>query len=239
MSAAPSPIRVAIVDDLDMVRTGFRLILEHEDDITVVAEAADGQEAIDMCQSRLVDVVLMDIRMPGVDGIEATKAITALENGPKVVILTTFGLDEYVTEAVQSGASGFLLKDASADDLVEAVRVVVRGDAVLSPSITRMVLRQAREAVLPPIRTDVHGIAELTDRERDVLEQLAAGLSNAEIAEALFLSEATVKTHLGRVLSKLGVRDRVQAVIVAFEAGIGRPQSRLPRPDLGWSPDHQ
>lgn len=223
MNAADAPIRVAIVDDLDMVRTGFRLILEHEDDLTVVAEGTNGREAIELCRDRLVDVVLMDIRMPGVDGIEATKAIVAMDNGPKVVILTTFGLDEYVTKAVQAGASGFLLKDASADDLVEAVRVVVAGDAVLSPSITRVVLRQAREAVLPPIRNDVKGIADLTERELEVLEQLAAGRSNAEIADALFLSEATVKTHLGRVLTKLGVRDRVQAVIVALEAGIGRP----------------
>ena len=216
-------IRVAIVDDLGMVRTGFRLILDNEDDITVVAEATNGSEAVELCRKRLVDVVLMDIRMPELDGIAATTRIMELDEPPRVLILTTFGLDEYVTEAIQAGASGFMLKDASADDLVDAVRVVAAGDAVLSPAITRMVLKQARGAV-PPARRDVPGIDDLTERELDVLRQLAAGRSNAEIAEALFLSEATVKTHLGRVLTKLGVRDRVQAVIAAFEAGIGRPE---------------
>ena len=206
-----------------MVRTGFRLILDNEDDISIVAEAADGAEAIELCRNRLVDVMLMDIRMPGMDGLQATETIMTLPDPPKVVILTTFGLDEYVTSAIQAGASGFLLKDSSADDLVEAVRVVAAGDSVLSPAITRMVLQQARGAVLPEPKTDVPGIDELTEREREVLEQLALGRSNAEIAEALYLSEATVKTHLGRVLSKLGVRDRVQAVIAAFEAGIARP----------------
>lgn len=218
-------IRVAIADDLEMVRTGFRLILEHEDDITVVGEATNGLEAIELCRGRLVDVVLMDIRMPELDGISATRSIAELPDGPSVIILTTFGLDEYVTEAIQAGAAGFMLKDASADDLVSAVRVVASGDSVLSPAITRVVLSQARGAVLPPTRDDVHGIADLTERELEVLQQLAAGHSNAEIADALFLSEATVKTHLGRVLSKLGVRDRVQAVIAAFEAGIGRPDA--------------
>jgi len=217
-------IRVAIVDDLEMVRTGFRLILEHEEDITVIGEATNGSEGIDLCRDRLVDVVLMDIRMPELDGISATRSIVELAEGPQVLILTTFGLDEYVTEAIQAGAAGFMLKDASADDLVDAVRVVAAGDSVLSPAITRMVLSQARGAVLPPTRDDVPGIADLTERELEVLQQLAAGRSNAEIADALYLSEATVKTHLGRVLSKLGVRDRVQAVIAAFEAGIGRPE---------------
>lgn len=215
-------IRVAIVDDLDMVRTGFRLILDNEADITVIAEAANGREAVELCRNRLVDVVLMDIRMPELDGIAATTQIVELDDAPKVVILTTFGLDEYVADAIRAGASGFMLKDASADDLVEAVRVVAAGDAVLSPAVTRMVLKQARGAV-PPARREVPGVEDLTERELDVLRQLAAGHSNAEIAEALFLSEATVKTHLGRVLTKLGVRDRVQAVIAAFEAGISGP----------------
>lgn len=218
-------IRVAIVDDLEMVRTGFRLILEHESDITIIGEATNGREAVELCRDRLVDVVLMDIRMPELDGISATRLIEEMAGGPSVLILTTFGLDEYVTEAIQAGAAGFLLKDASADDLVNAVRVVAAGDAVLSPAITRLVLSQARGAVLPPTRADVPGIDDLTERELEVLQQLAAGRSNAEIADALYLSEATVKTHLGRVLSKLGVRDRVQAVIVAFEAGIGRPDA--------------
>jgi len=217
-------IRVAIVDDLEMVRTGFRLILEHEADITIIGEATNGREAIDLCRDRLVDVVLMDIRMPDLDGISATRAIVEMVDGPAVLILTTFGLDEYVTEAIQAGAAGFMLKDASADDLVDAVRVVAAGDSVLSPAITRMVLNQARGAVLPPERDNVPGIADLTERELEVLQQLAAGRSNAEIADALYLSEATVKTHLSRVLAKLEVRDRVQAVIAAFEAGIGRPE---------------
>ena len=217
-------IRVAIVDDLEMVRTGFRLILDHEDDITIIGEATNGREAVDLCRDRLVDVVLMDIRMPELDGISATRSIVEMADGPAVLILTTFGLDEYVTAAIQAGAAGFMLKDASADDLVNAVRVVAAGDSVLSPAITRMVLTQARGAVLPPTRTDVAGIDDLTERELEVLQQLAAGRSNAEIADALYLSQATVKTHLGRVLSKLGVRDRVQAVIAAFEAGIGRPE---------------
>lgn len=217
-------IRVAIVDDLEMVRTGFRLILEHEKDITIIGEATNGREAIDLCRDRLVDVVLMDIRMPELDGISATRSIVEMTDAPAVLILTTFGLDEYVTEAIRAGADGFMLKDASADDLVDAVRIVAAGDSVLSPAITRMVLAQTRGAVLPPTRDDVAGIADLTERELEVLQQLAAGRSNAEIADALYLSEATVKTHLGRVLSKLGVRDRVQAVIAAFEAGIGRPE---------------
>ena len=207
-----------------MVRTGFRLILEHEADITIIGEATNGREAIDLCRDRLVDVVLMDIRMPDLDGISATRAIVEMVDGPAVLILTTFGLDEYVTEAIQAGAAGFMLKDASADDLVDAVRVVAAGDSVLSPAITRMVLNQARGAVLPPERDNVPGIADLTERELEVLQQLAAGRSNAEIADALYLSEATVKTHLSRVLAKLEVRDRVQAVIAAFEAGIGRPE---------------
>lgn len=215
-------IRVVLVDDLDMVRTGFRLIIDNEDDMTVVGDATNGNEAIEVCRTRRVDVVLMDIRMPELDGLAATRAVLELPEPPRVIVLTTFGLDEYVTEAIRAGASGFVLKDASADDLVDAIRAVHAGDAVLSPAVTQVVLDQAREAVLPAAR-EVPGIDQLTDRERDVLEQLATGCSNAEIAEALFLSEATVKTHLGRVMTKLGVRDRVQAVIAAFEAGIGRP----------------
>jgi len=216
------PIRVALVDDLDMVRTGFRLIIDNEDDMTVVADATNGVEAIEVCRTRRVDVVLMDIRMPELDGLAATRAVLELDEPPRVIVLTTFGLDEYVSEAIRAGASGFILKDATADDLVDAIRSVAQGDAVLSPAVTQTVLRQARDAVMPASR-EVPGMDDLTSRERDVLEQLAAGCSNAEIAEALFLSEATVKTHLGRVLSKLGVRDRVQAVIAAYEAGIVTP----------------
>lgn len=217
-------IRVAIADDLDMVRTGFRLILDNEDDMVVVGDATNGVEAIELCRRHRVDVILMDIRMPELDGLAATRSILDLPDPPLVLILTTFGLDEYVTEAIQAGASGFLLKDASADDLVEAVRAVAKGQAVLSPAVTRLVLDQAKGAVLPARKRAVPGIEDLTDRERHVLQLLATGMSNAEIAGELYLSEATVKTHVGRVLTKLGVRDRVQAVIAALEAGIGRPE---------------
>ena len=213
------PIRVVLVDDLDMVRTGFRLIVDNEDDMSVVGDATNGKEAIEVCRTRRVDVVLMDIRMPELDGLAATRAVLELPEPPRVIVLTTFGLDEYVTEAIHAGASGFVLKDASASDLVDAIRSVAAGEAVLSPAVTKAVLEQARTAGAPR-RTEVPGIDQLTERERDVLEQLAAGCSNAEIAEALFLSEATVKTHLGRVMTKLGVRDRVQAVIAAIHAGI-------------------
>ncbi len=216
-------IRVVIADDSDMVRTGFELIVEHEDDMSVVGTASTGIEAIEVCRTRRVDVVLMDIRMPDLDGLAATESVLGLPDPPEVLILTTFGLDEYVTEAVRVGASGFLLKDGSADDLVAAIRAVAHGDGALSPAVTRIVLQQMKDVAMPPPTAEVPGIAELTDREREVLEQLTRGRSNAEIAERLFLSEATVKTHLGRVLTKLGVRDRVQAVIAAFEAGIGRP----------------
>lgn len=217
-------IRVVLVDDLDMVRTGFRLIVDNENDMVVVGDATNGREAIDVCRTRRVDVVLMDIRMPELDGLAATRAVLELPDPPRVIVLTTFGLDEYVTEAIRAGASGFILKDASASDLVDAIRAVAAGDAVLSPAVTQAVIKQARDAVLPVVRK-VPGIDQLTEREREVLEQLAAGRSNAEIAEALFLGEATVKTHLGRVMTKLGVRDRVQAVIAAFEAGISRPDA--------------
>jgi DNA-binding NarL/FixJ family response regulator len=216
-------IRVAIVDDSDMVRTGFGLIIDNEDDMTIVGTAEDGLDGVELCRNRRVDIVLMDIRMPKLDGLAATKRILALPEPPKVLVLTTFGLEDYVVEAIGAGASGFLLKDASADDLVAAVRAVAAGEAALSPAVTRFVLDQARRAGVPVARADVPGIDQLTDRERDVLVQLTLGRSNSEIAEALFLSEATVKTHLGRVLTKLGVRDRVQAVIAAFQAGIGDP----------------
>lgn len=213
-------IRVAIADDLEMIRAGFELIIENEPDMTIVASVANGNEIIETCRSRQVDVVLMDIRMPELDGLAATEQIMAQSDPPRVVILTTFGLDEYVSRAIVAGASGFLLKDASAGDLVDAVRAVAAGEAAIAPSLVRAVFDQARSSL--GVR-DVPGIDELTDRERQVLEELAAGRSNAEIAERLYLSEATVKTHLTRVLSKLGVRDRVQAVIAAFTAGIAQP----------------
>ena len=215
-------IRVVLVDDLDMVRTGFRLIIDNEDDMVVVGDATNGNEAIEVCRTRHVDVVLMDIRMPELDGLAATRAVLDLPEPPHVIVLTTFGLDEYVTQAISVGCSGFLLKDATADTLVEAIRRVADGDAVMAPSLLRTVFDNARTTLRAQ---SVHGIDDLTERELDVLKHLATGMSNAEIAEQLYLSEATIKTHITRILSKLGVRDRVQAVIAAFTAGIADPGS--------------
>lgn len=217
-------IRVGIADDLEMIRTGFELIVDNEDDMTVVASVGDGLAIIDACRSRRIDVVLMDIRMPELDGLAATERIMAEPDPPHIIILTTFGLDEYVSSALVAGASGFLLKDASADDLVGAVRSVIDGEFAISPSLVRAVVDQVRSGDARRQPDSVPGVEELTEREREVLEQLASGRSNAEIAAALFLSEATVKTHLSRVLAKLGVRDRVQAVIAAFVAGVAEPE---------------
>lgn len=218
-------IRVLLVDDQELVRTGFRMILQTEPDLTVVGEAGDGREALRWLEANHCDVVLMDVRMPELDGVEATADVVARADGPKVIILTTFDLDEYVFAAIRNGASGFLLKDTPADDLVDAIRVVAAGDALLAPSITRTLIEQFQagaatgvvESAPPP------GLADLTEREVEVLIELAKGRSNVEIGEALFVSEATVKTHVGRVLSKLGVRDRVQAVVLAYESGLVRP----------------
>jgi DNA-binding NarL/FixJ family response regulator len=215
-------IRVAVADDQELVRTGFRVILESEPDIEVVGEAADGREAIEVAHQRAPDVVLMDVRMPHLDGLEATRRIVAgAEEGPRVLILTTFDLDEYVYEALRSGASGFLLKDGPAEQLVSAVRVVARGEALLAPRITRRLIaefsRTGRPGV-PPDRLD-----GLTARELDVLKLVARGLSNAEIAGELYVAETTVRTHLGHILTKLGLRDRVQAVVLAYETGLVRP----------------
>ncbi len=215
-------IRVAIADDLDMIRTGFELIVDNEPDMTIVASVGNGADIVEACRTRSLDVVLMDIRMPELDGLAATEQIMAHDEPPKVLILTTFGLDEYVATAIAVGASGFLLKDATAEELIAAIRAVANGDAVLAPSLVRAVFEQARARPAGP-STPVPGIDELSDREREVLEHLATGRSNAEIGEALFLSEATIKTHISHVLAKLGVRDRVQAVIAAFEAGIAVP----------------
>ena len=216
-------IRVAVADDQELVRTGFRVILESEPDIVVVGEAADGREAIEVAHQHSPDVVLMDVRMPHLDGLEATRRIVT-EEGPRVLILTTFDLDEYVYEALRSGASGFLLKDGPAEQLVSAVRVVARGEALLAPRITRRLIaefsRVGRPNV-PPARLD-----GLTARELDVLKLVARGLSNAEIAGELYVAETTVRTHLGHILTKLGLRDRVQAVVLAYESGLvtpGRP----------------
>lgn len=212
--------RVAIVDDQAMVRAGFGALLNAQEGITVVGDVSDGAEAVDLVIRTRPDVVLMDIRMPEVDGIEATRRIAALPDlEPRIIILTTFDLDSYVFEALRAGASGFLLKDAPAADLIHAVRVVAGGDALLSPSITRSVIS---EFVSQPARAhaDAGRFSDLTDRELAVAKLVARGLSNAEIAAELVLAEQTVKTHVSRVLMKLGLRDRTQIVVAAYESGL-------------------
>jgi DNA-binding NarL/FixJ family response regulator len=217
-------IRVVVVDDQELVRTGFRVILDVEDDIEVVGEASDGSAAIDVVSRHRPDVVLMDIQMPLLDGIEATRRLVRDAVDTAVVILTTFLREDYVVDAVRAGASGFLLKNAPAEELLHAVRVAARGDALLSPAVTRQVL--ARLADDAPDLRAAERLGELTEREVEVLAQVAAGLSNAEIAERLLVGEATVKTHVSRVLTKLGLRDRVQAVVFAYESGLARPGGR-------------
>ena len=214
-------VRVVIADDQELVRTGFRMILKAEPDIEVVGEAGDGAEAIELAQALRADVVLMDIRMPGVDGLEATRRLIAKAPHTRVLILTTFDLNEYVYEALRAGASGFLLKDAPAAQLVTAIRVVADGEALLAPSITRRLIAEFARRPSPSAKPDE--MKELTARELEVLRLLARGLSNAEIAKKLFVSDATVKTHVARVLRKLGLRDRVQAVVVAYESGLVQP----------------
>ena len=212
-------IRVLLVDDEELVRTGLRMILDAEADITVVGEAVDGEQVVDKSDSVSPDVVLMDIRMPRVDGLEATRRLLQRPAPPKVVVLTTFDLDEHVYEALEAGASGFLLKDAPAHQLIHAIRAVAAGEALLAPSVTRRLIAhftRPRTSVAP---ASVWG---LTDREMEVLRLLADGLSNAEIAAHLFVGESTVKTHVARILAKLGVRDRVQAVVLAYRTGIAR-----------------
>jgi DNA-binding NarL/FixJ family response regulator len=225
MTAEMAPIRVLVVDDQELVRSGFCVILDAADGITVVGEAANGEAAVSQVAAHEPDVVLLDIRMPGMDGLEATRLITGgPAAAPKVVMLTTFDLDEYVYEALRAGASGFLLKDSPRHDLIAAVRAAAAGDALLAPSVTRRLIeafaRRPPETAPAPSR-----LASLTARERDVLLMLARGRSNAEIAAGLFVSEATVKTHVGNLLAKLGLRDRVQAVIVAYETGLVVPGS--------------
>jgi DNA-binding NarL/FixJ family response regulator len=220
-------IRVLLVDDQPLLRTGFRLILEGEADIAVVGEAGDGAQAVELTRTLLPEVVLMDIRMPGVDGIEATRRIVreeAAKHDPRVLILTTFDLDEYVVEAVRAGASGFLLKDAPPEDLVTAIRIVAGGDAIVAPSVTRRLLDRFATR-LPSVREEAppRGLAMLTERELEVLRHVARGLSNAEIAAQLVVSETTIKTHVGNLLAKLGLRDRVQAVVFAYETGLIQP----------------
>ncbi len=210
-------IRVVIADDQELVRTGFRVILNAEPDIEVVGEAGDGRQAVEAARTRC-DVVLMDIRMPNLDGIEATRRIATRADAPRVLILTTFDLDEYVYEALRAGASGFLLKDAGADELLHGVRVVAAGDALLSPSITRRLIEDY--ARRPPRRERPEALADLTPRELEVLRLIARGRSNAEIAATLVVGDATVKTHVARIFAKLDLHDRAQAVIAAYESGL-------------------
>jgi DNA-binding NarL/FixJ family response regulator len=220
---APAPIRVLVVDDQELVRLGFCVILDAAEGITVVGEAANGEAAVSQVAAHEPDVVLMDIRMPGMDGLEATRLITRGPAAPpKVVMLTTFDLDDYVYEALRAGASGFLLKDSPRHDLIAAVRAAAAGDALLAPSVTRRLI-EAFARRPPETSPSPSQLASLTARERDVLLLLARGRSNAEIASVLFVSEATVKTHVGNLLAKLGLRDRVQAVILAYETGIVVP----------------
>jgi DNA-binding NarL/FixJ family response regulator len=213
-----SRIRILLVDDQPLVRAGLRRILEVDDRLLVVGEAEDGQRAVEQALALRPDVVLMDIRMPILDGIEATRRIADAEIPARIVMLTTFGLDELVVAALRAGASGFILKESPPEEIIEAVRVVARGDALIAPQVTRAVLDELHRH---PARLELQAKLEaLTPREREVLELLARGLSNAEIAAELVVGEGTVKTHVAHVLAKLGVRDRVQAVVYAFEAGV-------------------
>ncbi|MEV7340672.1 response regulator transcription factor [Streptomyces sp. NPDC093544] len=212
-----------VVDDQAVVRAGFAAIVDAEPDLTVVGEAGDGASAVELAIREAPDLVMMDIRMPGMDGLTATRLITALETGPRVLVLTTFDHDAYVYEALRAGASGFLLKDAHPDDLLTALRVVASGEGILAPAVTRRLINTfAQGAPAPPAVTGALG--QLTPREREVLLHIASGLANAEIATALGVTTGTVKTHVNALLTKLGLRDRVQATILAYECGLIRPR---------------
>jgi DNA-binding NarL/FixJ family response regulator len=220
-------IRVAVADDQALVRSGFAVLLRSAADLEVVGEAANGVEAVDVAIREHPDVFLMDIRMPEMDGLEATRRITAADAtaATRVLILTTFDLDEYVFEALRAGASGFLLKDTLPDDLLAAVRVVAEGDALLAPKVTRRLIERFAQQPVDPVTTPNAGLDLLTEREQEVLGAVARGLSNAEIAEQLFMSHATAKTHVSRLLTKLDARDRAQLVMVAYESGVVVPGS--------------
>jgi DNA-binding NarL/FixJ family response regulator len=224
-------IRVLLADDQVLVRDGFRALIEREDDLEVVGEAADGVEAIAACARLRPDVVLMDIRMPQLNGLEATRRVLAAQAPPRVIVLTTFDRNEWVFEALQAGASGFLLKDVRAAALVEAIRVVHSGDALLSPSVTRRLIEAYASSV--PVDRRPNELADLTPRETDVLRAVAAGMTNAEIGQHLFIEPSTVKTHVNRLLGKLGLRDRTQAVVFAYESGLVTPGGPRPRVDAG------
>jgi len=218
-------IRVLLVDDQALVRAGFRMILDAESDVEVVGEAVDGREAIEQAALLSPDVVLMDIRMPELDGLEATRRILASgdDSAPRILILTTFDPDEYIYEALRAGASGFLVKDTPPEQLVSAIHVIAEGEALLSPSITKRVISEFVRGGGPKAAAQFPRLGELTARELEVMKLIARGLSNAEIAKELFVSETTVKTHVARILMKLELRDRVQAVVLAYEAGVVQP----------------
>jgi DNA-binding NarL/FixJ family response regulator len=217
--------RIVVADDHQVVRTGFAALLDTQRDFTVVGTACDGAEAVQICRELRAEVVLMDVRMPGTDGIEATRQLTSGGSSPRIIILTTFDLDEYVYDALRAGASGFLLKDVTAERLFDAVRVVAAGEALLAPAITRRLISEFA-ALRPKVpRHSAAAISDLTPRETEVLRLIAEGLSNPEIAARLVVTEETVKTHVSRVLHKLGLRDRTQAVVVAYESGLVRPGS--------------
>jgi DNA-binding NarL/FixJ family response regulator len=232
-STDATQVRVALVDDQQLVRAGFRMVIDSQPDLRVEVEAGDGAQAVRLLSDHPVDVVLMDVRMPQLDGLAATAQLTAAwherlpaDQQPKIIVLTTFDLDEYVMEAIRAGASGFLLKDAPPEEMLAAIRTVHQGDAVIAPSSTRRLLEHMVTALTPESAADpaaADAVATLTEREHEVLVLMARGRSNTEIASELFVAEATVKTHVGRILAKLGARDRVQAVVVAYEAGVVRP----------------
>jgi DNA-binding NarL/FixJ family response regulator len=214
-------IRLVLCDDQQLVRSGFRMILETEPDFVIVGEAGDGAQALQVARREHPDVVLMDVQMPGMDGLEATAGLTRLDRAPKVLILTTFERDDYVFTALRAGASGFILKNAPTDQLVDAVRVVAAGDALLAPSVTRRIVEEFARRPAAPAAPGA--LDRLTERELEVLRVVATGLTNAEIAERLFVGEATVKSHVSAILAKLGLRDRVQAVVFAYENAVVRP----------------
>jgi DNA-binding NarL/FixJ family response regulator len=219
------PIRILLADDQPLLRTGFRMVLGGEADLDIVGEAGDGAEAVELARRLLPDVVLMDIRMPRLDGVAATRAIVDARLPVRVLILTTFDLDEYVVGALRAGASGFLAKDVPADDLVAAIRTVAAGEAVVAPKILQRLLHRFAAVLPDPEAKPPPALQALTEREREVLVHIARGESNGEIAKALSVSETTIKTHVGNVLTKLDLRDRVQAVVLAYESGLVRPRS--------------
>jgi DNA-binding NarL/FixJ family response regulator len=227
MTVPSAMVRIVVADDHQIVRTGFAELLGTQPDFTVVGSACDGAEAVRISREQRPDVVLMDVRMPTMDGIEATRQLVGSgPGGPRILILTTFDLDEYVYDALRAGASGFLLKDVTAERLFEAVRVIAAGDALLAPAVTRRLIHEF--ALLRPTTDATSALAALTPRETEVLRLVAEGLSNPEIAARLFVTEETVKTHVSRVLSKLGLRDRTQVVVLAYESGLVVPRSRGP-----------